>query len=445
MNPTSLTGHILELIRCIEGSTHPPDNIVKDFFRSRKYLGSHDRRTIANAIFGLLRNRRYVETLLDRFIKNHPGADILSDPQLISLPLLVCYSELIDTSVKIPSTFWATHFPKISIDQYTEWIKQNSSLNFLDNDDVQKLGVRYSFPDWMVSLWNVRWGTETEELLRTLNIPAPTTLRVNVLRTDRAECQRRLKEEGTETEFTQLSTAGLIATKRFNSEASQSYKDGWFEIQDEGSQLISLLIEPKPGNFVVDACAGAGGKSIHLAELMNNEGEVVSLDIDRRRLNNLLKRAKRAQIKIIKAGFAEDFTKEYLTGKADIVLIDAPCSGSGTIRRNPGLKWSITPSLVKHYSELQNGIIESSALYLKTKGKLVYATCSLFTDENESVVNKFLDKNPGYSIISIKDGLTKYGIKEHSSLYATHKSHVTLLPHIHHTDGYFIAILKKDY
>jgi 16S rRNA (cytosine967-C5)-methyltransferase len=436
MNPSSLTGHILELIRIIEGSTHPSDNIVKDFFRSRKYLGSHDRRAIANAVFGLLRHRRFAETLLDQFVKNHPGREILSDPILRALPLLVCYSELIDPGVKVPEAFWKTHFPKIDHAQYIEWLKENSSLNFLENDNIQKLGVQYSFPDWMVRAWHDRIGDETENLLRALNTPAPTTLRVNVLRTDRAECQRRLREEGIETEVTKLSPVGLIATKRFNSDASQAYKDGWFEIQDEGSQLISLLAQPKPGNVVVDACAGAGGKSIHMAELMDNEGDLIALDIDQRRLNNLRKRAERAHATIIRSGTENDIQTDELIGKADLVLIDAPCSGSGTIRRNPGLKWSVTPSLVRHYTELQLGILSQSALFLKTDGLIVYATCSLFTDENEDVVKTFLDKNPGYSLISIKDRLTAYNL-------ATHHSLITLFPHHYQTDGFFFAKIKK--
>jgi 16S rRNA (cytosine967-C5)-methyltransferase len=437
MNPASLTGHILELQRSIERSAYPPDHIVTDFFRSRKYLGSHDRRAIANAVFGLIRHRRFTETLLEQFSKNHPGTEILSDPAVRALPIFVCYSELVDAGVKVPSAFWKIHFPNIDLSQYITWIKENSSLTFLSHDNIQRLGVQYSFPDWMVRAWNDHIGDETEDLLRGLNTQAPTALRVNVLLTDRAECQRRLAEEGIETEFTKISPVGLIAGKRFNSDASAAYNDGWFEIQDEGSQLISLLVQPRPGSVVIDACAGAGGKSLHMAELMKNEGEIIALDIDPKRLNKLRKRAERAHITIIRSYSENEIQRDDLIGKADFVLIDAPCSGSGTIRRNPALKWSITPSLVKHYSEQQLDILDRTVPFLKTDGTMLYATCSLFSDENEAVVRAFLEKNPEYRVYSIEDRLAPYNLTPHGSL-------LTLYPHRHQTDGFFAAIIKRQ-
>ncbi len=437
MNPASLTGHILELQRSIERSTYPPDRIVTDFFRSRKYLGSHDRRAIANAVFGLLRHRRFTETLLEQFSKNHPGTEILSDPAVRALPIFVCYSELVDAGVKVPSAFWKTHFPNIDLSQYITWIKENSSLTYLVDDNIQRLGVQYSFPDWMVRAWNDHIGDETEDLLRGLNTPAPTALRVNLLLADRTECQRRLGEEGIETEFTKISPAGLIAGKRFNSEASAAYKDGWFEIQDEGSQLISLLAQPRPGNVVIDACAGAGGKSLHMAELMKNEGEIIALDIDSKRLNKLRKRVERAHITIIRSYIENEIQRDDLLGKADFVLIDAPCSGSGTIRRNPGLKWSLTPSLVKHYSEQQLSILDRTIPFLKPDGTMLYATCSLFTDENETVVRAFLENNSGYRVCSIEDRLTAFNLTPHTSM-------LNLFPHRHQTDGFFAAIIKRN-
>jgi 16S rRNA (cytosine967-C5)-methyltransferase len=306
----------------------------------------------------------------------------------------------------------------------------------LPDDDIVRLGVKHSFQDWMVAKWSDQIGNEVEQLLQSLNTSASTTLRVNTLKASREECRERLRTEGIETEPTKHSPVGLIAAKRFNTHASQAFKDGWYEVQDEGSQLISFLVAPKPGDIVVDGAAGAGGKSLHLAELMKNVGEIVAIDIDARRLRELEIRAGRGGIEIIRTTLKEKMQPENYFGKADIVLVDAPCSGVGTIRRNPWLKWSITESLVEHYARIQTELLEFNAQFVKPGGCLIYSTCSLFQQENDDVVDSFLKSHSTFQPINLHDQISQFDLSSESR-------YLTLYTHRHGTDGFFVAMMGR--
>jgi 16S rRNA (cytosine967-C5)-methyltransferase len=257
-------------------------------------------------------------------------------------------------------------------------------------------------------------------------------MRVNTLKTNRDTCRERLKEEGIETERSPISPVGLIARKRFNAASSLAFKEGWFEMQDEGSQIVSLIAAPQPGATVIDACAGAGGKTLHLADLMRNQGKIFAIDIDPKRTSELELRSARAGITIVRTLGREGLAPEELAGKADLVLVDAPCSGSGTLRRNPAFKWTITESLVEHQSELQRTILQFNAQFTKPGGTLLYCTCSLFRKENEDVVEAFLAGHP------------EYHLERREGLVESAEAAITLLPHLHNTDGFFIATMRRE-
>ncbi len=426
MNPSSLTGHMLELLGRINNNHHPPDRIVSDFFRSRTYLGSHDRRVIAESVFNLLRYRRGAEALLQQFAKTS-GKEFTEGPGRL-IPLLAASGIIHPPEAppfQIPRSVWVEKLPDLDMEVFLSWIRAHGGFDFLDKDDPETLGVRYSFQDWMVGEWEARYGAGTEGLLHELNAPAPVTLRVNFSRATREECRSRLQGEGIESEPTRLSPAGLTAMRRFSVGSSQTFKDGWFEIQDEGSQVVSLVADPSPGETVIDSCAGTGGKSLHLADLMRHSGEILSLDIDPHRLEELGRRARRQGASIVKAMRQVEPDK-----LADAVLVDAPCSGSGTIRRNPALKW-IPESLVDRSAARQREILARSARFVKPGGRIVYATCSLFKRENEDVVEHFLSGNPDF-----------FADTSESTLFPG-RPDVTLLPHIHGTDGFFISRMRR--
>ena len=436
MNPSSLLGHVLELIELIDTTGNSPaDRTAATFFRERKYLGSRDRRFIADTVFSLIRNRRYLEALLERFVEQHPTSTDLDAKTLRYLSLSAIYFATLGADLfEIPSSLWKIRFPSIDQPLLADWAKEHKSLEFLEGNETVRLGVRYSFQDWMVDAWKEKFGESTESLLQSLNMTGPTTLRVNTLKTDRASCQQRLKEEGVETEATPISPDGLTVKKRFNAHASPTFKDGWYEMQDEGSQLVSLLSAPKPGELVIDACAGAGGKALHLAALMKNEGEIVAIDVERRRLVELGDRVSRAGIRSVRPVLHETLTNEQFVDKADLVLVDAPCTGVGTIRRNPALKWSVSEGMSQHYAEKQQIILDGYARFVKPGGRLIYVTCSLLPKENEGVITAFQAAHPQFSPLT---GPNEFSLPVDGGL-------ITLTPHNNGTDGFFIAMMQRQ-
>lgn len=444
MNPSSLIGHATELLRLIDDNSLPADRIVYQYQRDRKYLGSHDRRFVVATVFAIIRNRRLLEVFLERFVEAHPDHNFIDDRDLRYLPLyatcafaveqqLICADEVIPS---VPESLWSMTFPSLGLGYFKNWLTENHSLQFLPRDDVVLLGVKHSFQDWMVEEWEKKLGDEVEQLLVSLNGQAPTVLRVNLAKTTREGCIQRLQADGISAEPATISPAGVIVKKRFNKHSSPVFKEGLFEMQDEGSQIISLLIDPRPNDIIIDACAGAGGKSLHMAELMKNTGEIIAIDVDGRRLSELEERSARAGAGIIRPVLKDNVVPENFFGKADIVLVDAPCSGVGTIRRNPWFKWSVTDSLVNHYHDMQNTIMEFNARFVKRNGMLVYTTCSLFSRENEEIVRSFLSRHPDFRMMMPEEKIARYGLQ-------TKGSFLTLFPHRHHTDGFFFAMLQR--
>jgi 16S rRNA (cytosine967-C5)-methyltransferase len=458
MKFSSLVGHIVELLELIQKSFNtteqndramprpapPADRIVAEFFRSRKYLGSHDRRFIAHTVYGIIRFRRRIDVLIDQYLAEHPSVTQSNSQRARYLLQFIAYAvavEEIDPQ-QIQTGMqerWLVVEPVIPLGEVVYWMAQNKSLRFHQGDDLHQLADWYSFEEWMVKEWVDRFGlSEAEDLLHALNGEAPIVLRVNTRKTSVEACRERLNEEGIETTPARYAPCGLIAKKRFNAQSSRAFQDGWYEIQDEGSQIICYLVEPQPGQFVVDACAGAGGKTLLLGEIMQNKGEIAAFDSDLRRLRELEKRRARAGIDIIVTQQPDRLHPGDLLGKADRVLVDAPCTGIGTVRRNPSLKWTIKPAMVESYAHRQANILETSASYVRPGGRLVYATCSLFQKENEDVVEQFLERRTEFQPAVPRAILTNLGIE-----IKTAESFVTLFPHRHGTDGFFVAVLEK--
>jgi 16S rRNA (cytosine967-C5)-methyltransferase len=442
MNAASLIGHVTELLRLIDGSRQPPDRTVSAFLKERHYLGARDRRAVSESVYGMIRSRRYLEAILEEFTLRHPEhAEIETRPTRYLLLYLIFTTAIAGASSpsgealpEMPGGLWSSMFPKADLEETKSWITRNAGLEFLPDDQAIRLGVQYSFQDWMVESWLRQYTSEADQLMQSLNEPARTTLRVNTLKASRDDCRERLRQEGIETEPTPRSSDGLIATKRFTTHSSPAFKEGWFEIQDEGSQLVSIIADPKPGERVIDVCAGAGGKSLHLAALMGNEGKITAMDVETKRLHELMERAKRAGARSILTQVTRTGDGRHVPEAADLVLVDAPCTGVGTIRRNPGLKWSVAESDVSRYAARQSDILASSAGLVATGGRLVYATCSLFSGENEEVVAWFLDMHREF-------GVDRSAGSE-AGLQSDH-GYIRLLPHRHGTDGFFIAVLRR--
>lgn len=447
MKPSSIAGHLQELVVLVERGPEPPDRIITSFFRNRRYLGSRERRALSDFLFGFIRHRRSVEALFEEFLRGHPDLGKLDEHPGRFVPLLLIHIAIAqDGSAGPPFTekdlrpFWSAHFHDIEMPPVAQWALENKSLEFLDEEHPVMLGVRHSFQDWMVREFLDRWPEGAESLLEELNRPAQVVLRVNTLKTDRTTCMQRLVAEGINAAEADFPATALLLEKRFAQNASETFREGWFEVQDVGSQVVALVCAPKAGQLVIDACAGSGGKALHMAALMENRGKIFGVDTDNRRLTEMTRRIGRSGADIIEPVLRGNFREGEYAGAADLVLVDAPCSGSGTIRRNPMLKWKVAETDIARFHERQVELLKSYSRLVKPGGRLVYSTCSLMKGENEDVVNGFLSADDSFRPAPIR--LTGQG--EGGSVQMTPDGHLlTLLPHIHRTDGFFVASMER--
>ncbi len=444
MKKTSLVGHVLEVLDLIHSQSRPADVVLSEFFRSRHYLGSRDRRYISDILYGILRNYLRLETIVAA-VRDLSGHAAGNPAPATPLELYVGYASAIlkeDPSTMLPdiAPLWANSGISMDIAQFLEGIDR-VEVPPAGADLVRRLALSHSMPEVIVREWVERFGeAEAGALCEASNLPAPTTLRVNTLRCSVDECQSMLAAEGVSTVRTGLSPVGLKLDKRVNIQGLRAFREGAFEMQDEGSQLLSFLLEPAPGAYVVDACAGAGGKTLHIAAMMENKGSILAIDTERRRLKALEERAARAGVTIVQTSLAGDAKNDQWRSRADAVLVDAPCTGVGTFRRNPGAKAGFTAQGLARAAEQQRSILSEYSRLVKPGGRLVYATCSLLTEENEQIVNQFLESHPEFRLVSALDILARQGI---SVPLPEATPFLNLLPHMTETDGFFGAVMEK--
>ena len=392
----------------------PADTVLHDFFRARRALGSHDREFVAEAVYGVLRRKRSLETFA-------PGAD--------TRRFLLVYL------LKINSLSARELSGLLSADEQ-RWAAGVRAANLAD----APLAVRAELPDWIAE--RLAHALPEAELLacaRALNQPAPLDLRVNTLRATRGEVLQALAAAGIEAAPTPYSPVGIRVRGRPAVNRLPLFTSGAIEVQDEGSQLLGYLLAPRRSDLVVDFCAGAGGKSLMLGALMDSRGRLYAFDVSAARLARLKPRLKRSGLSNIYAQAIvgeTDARVKRLAGKIDRVLVDAPCSGLGTLRRNPDLKWRQTPQSVEELKVKQAAILRAAAKLLKPGGRLVYATCSLLPEENEDIVAAFLAEQPGFRQLDCAQLLREARIPLDTGLF------FKLFPHRHGTDGFFAAALE---
>lgn len=405
--------HARRLLGELLGADGAADKIIERYFRAHPKLGARDRGVIAELVYACLRHRRSLEYYAG---SGDPGA-LLATQLLMqgasarALEDLALVSQMRTLTERVRTT-------------------DRSALPF---------AVRADLPDWLADALLEQFGSERAlSLAQALNEPAPLDLRVNTLKADRHEVQAQLAAEDFATELTPYSPVGLRRHSRAPLFNTAAFRDGLFEIQDEGSQLVSLLLEPKRREHLVDFCAGAGGKTLHLGALLANTGAVYAFDILSKRLDRLKPRLIRAGLDNVRCERIEDETDarlERLHGKMDRVLVDAPCSGTGTVRRNPDIKWRAIdlPAL----TQTQRRILDAAARLVRPGGRLVYATCSLLKAENDDVVKEFLRQRTEFNLVPVADILAR----RHIDL-PTNEAVLRLNPLDHGTDGFFAAVLQ---
>lgn len=345
------------------GKAAPADQQLGAWLRRHPSLGARDRRWLSDRVYDVLRHGRAYESFLEE--GGRADADGQASAVRDRLPGLMRLSEALRTSAE----------PEPEAAAYRQWLEQ------------QPPAVRFSLPDWLWEGLAATHGEQAEALAATLLLPAAIEIRSNLLKGKATALQKKLAEAGVAAETVPEAPAALRVTGRPALTRLPLFENGWFELQDAGSQAIAECGAARRGERVIDFCAGAGGKTLALAARMRNQGQVLAFDTDDARLSRLGPRLKRAGVDIVTQMRLKDSTDARLAryqGWADLVLVDAPCSGSGTLRRHPDLKWRLQPQEVAHYRQLQRQIMAAAARLLRPGGRLVYATCSLLADENEA-------------------------------------------------------------
>ena len=431
MKPSSLIGHTIEALTLAGAGRRPSDAVIAEFFRARHYLGASDRRFIAETAYGVIRHHRLLAARA-RHALGLPAAAPIDPATLIA----ALQGAAPDADAGAIASAIGEHWMSGGA-SCTEFLRGVRSG--LAEESAWPLAVRHSIPDFVAEEWTRRFGTEAEALCEASNSQPPLAIRVNTLRGNVAACAESLSREGIATSAGLLSPAGLVLSRRINTGALRAFREGLFEMQDEGSQLIAPLLEARPGMAVLDACAGGGGKSLHLAALMENRGEIRALDVDRSRLENIDLRARRAGATIIHSGALRPGSAPPGQGRYDGVLIDAPCSGTGTFRRNPWLKASCTAEASHTLGGRQRELLRRYAPAVKPGGRLVYATCTLLDCENRDVVKDFLAQRPDFTLCDAAEVLRRQGVP-----ISAEGPWLELLPHRTGTDGYFAAVMVRS-
>ena len=320
-----------------------------------------------------------------------------------------------------------------------------------DKIDVANLMERHrhNLPEWLLQPLKEQLGDEFWPMVESLNQPGGLDLRVNALKDKRADVQKELAVAGIKSTPTPYSPWGLRVQGKPSLSKLESFARGAFEVQDEGSQLLALLLDAKRGEMVVDFCAGAGGKTLAIGAAMRSTGRLYAFDTSAHRLEALKPRLARSGLSNVHpAAIAHerDDRVKRLAGKIDRVLVDAPCSGLGTLKRNPDLKWRQSLKAVEDMAVTQAAILQSAARLLKPGGRLVYATCSLLPQENEAVADAFTTGNPDFAPLNVGEVLTQLKVDGATALCAGGESgqkYLRLWPHRHGTDGFFAAVWQK--
>jgi 16S rRNA (cytosine967-C5)-methyltransferase len=277
-------------------------------------------------------------------------------------------------------------------------VNANKLLQFFSRSDLPR-AVKESIPDWLDQIGFEQLGSRWEKLLKALNTQAPVVLRANRLKTDREKLRLALEREGIDARPFEGFEDALVLAVRKNVFRTEAFKKGLFEVQDLASQAVAPFLDPQPGERVIDACAGAGGKTLHIAALMKNKGRLISMDVEERKLGELRVRTSRNGVDIVEVRVIESSkTIKRLENSADRVLLDVPCSGLGVLRRNPDAKWKMTPRQIDEISKIQREILGTYPKMVKSGGVLVYSTCSLLPSENEKQVQWFLSENSDWSL-----------------------------------------------
>lgn len=416
--PDNIRKTALTVLNRIDGEGLPLDMLLDEMAPTGNEAPERDMRLLYMLVYGVLRWRRRLDGMVTAFSKT-PFHKI--DPVVRNILRLGLFqiafldripdSAAVNTSVELTKRMAAPHVAGFVNGLLRNAVRNKKKLHKTPEtgDAIKDLGIRESFPDWLLKRWTRRYGLKrTTELCRALNKIPPLTIRVNRLKGTREALAERLLAEGIRTRTTRFSKDGLVVENLTGSPVNlTAYRDGWLQVQDEAAQLVGAFTAPTPGERMLDACAGLGGKTGHLAALMKNNGDIVALDNNPVRLEKLELEMRRLGITIVQTATKdlEDTAGLKDLGRFDRILVDAPCSGLGVLRRNPDAKWSEYKKDLKRFGKRQIRFLDALAELLTPAGRLVFSVCTVEPEENETVVSDFLARHPDFRIEPPADGL----------------------------------------
>ena len=411
--PPAILANTEEVLREILRFSAPADTTLSRYFKDHPRLGGRERGAIAEGVYAVLRNKSFFTD----FAGSGNGMRRLA---ILGLAEAVGAESLGGLS-----------------EEEVEFLARIKEID----RTLMPAQKRANLPDWLYEKFVAQFGEEeTVILAEALNQPAPLDLRVNSIKATRDDVMNELAQAPIVAEPMPFAPLGLRIHKKPSLQNLPLFKSGAIEVQDEGSQVLSQIVGAKRGEMVVDFCAGAGGKTLALGALMRNTGRLYAFDVSEKRLAKLKPRLARSglsNVHPVQIAHERDVKIKRLAGKVDRVLVDAPCSGLGTLRRNPDVKWRQKPEAVTEMHHKQIAILDGAARLLKGGGRLVYATCSLLEEENDRVVEQFLAAHEDFELVPMSKVLAEQKIDLEMGDY------LKLLPHKHQTDGFFAAVLER--
>lgn len=412
-------------------------------------ISSQEENLTREIVYGVLENEMYIDYILKKaskikIKKIHPKILVILKIGIYQLIFMdrIPSSAAVNESVNLAKKYG--HRGTIG---FVNGVLRNISRNKEEwmkvdvKDRGDYISIKYSHPKWIVERWIKSFGEDfTEELCRSNNSRPELNIRVNNLKTSKNELKKKLEEKGFIIRDGKYAEDTLIIENPSKVASLKEFKSGKFFIQDESSSLVGQLMDPKPGSVVLDLCSAPGGKATHIGEIMKNKGRVLSRDIHDNKLHLIKENANRLGISIIETERLDATKKDLsLVNKADYVLVDAPCSGFGLIRRKPEIKWNRKEEDIEELAKLQYNILSNGKDYVKVGGFLIYSTCTIEDDENINIVNKFLQENQNFKLVNLESR-----IKNPENIHSLKDGYIQLYPHIHSTDGFYIAKMMKE-
>jgi 16S rRNA (cytosine967-C5)-methyltransferase len=441
----------LHILNTLDKENNTLDNLLEDVFREKILFSKKDRALFQALVYGVLRWRGRLDYIIDYFSTtrlNKIDPDVLNILRLGLFQIIyldrIPVSAAVNTSVEMTKTAAAPWVVRYVNGLLRNIVREYGDVVFPDvvKDPVKALATKKSFPEWLIKRWLNRFGLKEAGLLcDAINTIPPITVRCNTLKTNREKLVKALEGYAEEIMVTNYAPDGVFF---FNPKRSipniKAFEDGLFQVQDEAAQLVTLLLNPQPGETILDACAGLGGKTGHIGQIMNNSGRIVAMDKDGNKLLRLESEMHRLGVSIVTTciqDLSTPLNREHF-GKFDRILLDAPCSGLGVLRRNPDIKWRALQKKLVYCQKKQALFLDNLADFVKPSGILVYAVCSTEPEENESVIKGFLNKHTKFAIEKESEELSF-----NACSLITRDGYLETFPHLNNMDGFFSVCMKR--